>query len=116
MAKEFKVRFRHTAGDLGPFVFAKDATVTQVKDHVLAQWPKDGAFASEPPAGSGEIRFILSGKFVDDTRALFDYTKEMGDPDKDSIVTMHLVVRKTATPGKGGKGGEPTKCSCCSIQ
>ncbi|CAD7701522.1 unnamed protein product [Ostreobium quekettii] len=115
MAKEFRVRFRHSAGDLGPFVFSKDTTITQVKDHVFSQWPKDGDFALDPPTSAGEIRLILRGKFLDDTRALFDYRKEMGDPDTDSIVTMHLVVRKMANSGKGGKQGGSC-CACCSIQ
>ena len=88
----------------------------QVKDTVLSKWPTEGPFASETPAGPGEVKLILGGKFVDDTRALFDYRKDMGDPEKDTIVTMHLVVRKkTANTGKVGKQLKPSKC-CCSIQ
>lgn len=112
---EFKIRFRHTAGDLGPFTFAKDTTITQVKDFILSEWPKEGAFSSEPPASASEVKLILGGKWVDDSRALFDYRKEMGDPDVDSVATIHLLVRKMAHAGKGGKDGVPGKC-CCSIQ
>lgn len=87
----------------------------QVKDILLSDWPKEGAFASDAPTCPGEVKLILGGKFVDDARGLFDYRKEMGDPDKDSIVTMHIVIRKTGSPGKSGKEGESSKC-CCSIQ
>ncbi len=35
-----QVRFRHTAGDLGPFQFSESASVQSLKDRVFAEWPK----------------------------------------------------------------------------
>ena len=86
-----------------------------MKEIVLSEWPKEGPFAADVPTGPGEVKLILGGKFVDDTRALFDYRKEMGDPDKDTIVTMHIVVRRMSKTGKSGKERQSSKC-CCSIQ
>lgn len=77
MAKEkdgdFKIRFRHTAGDIGPLTFTKDASIHAVKERLAAEWPKDGPLAAESPASPYEVILILSGHYVDSDKALFDY-------------------------------------------
>ena len=66
------------------------------------------------------MRLILSGKFLDDAIALNDLHASMGNPSREDVVTVHLVIRpevvktqaKTRkTPKKGAEGG-----LCCVVQ
>ncbi|KXZ52147.1 hypothetical protein GPECTOR_10g776 [Gonium pectorale] len=41
MEEPIAVRFRHTAGDLGPFTFTEETSVQALKDKVFAEWPKE---------------------------------------------------------------------------
>ena len=120
MGDALQLRFRHAAGDLGPFPFPDTASVQEVKEKVLSAWPTEGPFAAEaPPATAADLRFILSGKFLEAGKSLRDYRRDMGDMGE--IVTMHLLVRPPGTGGgKGGGGGgpaanaagEPKGCGC----
>lgn len=154
-----QVRFRHTAGDLGPFQFPETASVQSLKDRVFAEWPKgmqlftwvhqhiwkatvwcstqphdaDGLWSKEPPQQAGDVRLILSGKFLDSSKVLkgmplspgprplsdghrlknthtpddADYKKDMGEVKADTIVTMLVHVRPQPAPSKqpGGLKG-----------
>mmetsp|Transcript_32126 Transcript_32126/g.58470 ORF Transcript_32126/g.58470 Transcript_32126/m.58470 type:complete len:121 (-) Transcript_32126:277-639(-) len=91
MSSEIQLRFRHTSGDIGPISFPESASIQQIRETILLQWPKDGPISKEAPAQVSEIKFIVSGKFVDNNKTLADYKKDMGE--LDSIVTMHLIVR-----------------------
>lgn len=112
------IRLRHTyAGDLGPYTLPDSTTVQQLKDKIISEWPKDGAWAKEPPSQSGDVRLILSGKFLDNSKALKDYRKEMGELKPDTTVTMHLHVRPQQTPSQKpsaapDKQQEQQGCGC----
>ena len=34
------VRFRHSAGDLGPLLFSNTANIQSVKERLLSEWPR----------------------------------------------------------------------------
>ena len=69
MAKEFKIRFRNTAGDLGPFTFSKDATITQVLQHHNEQYEK---MALEIAVQS-RSKYLLSAELNSGCQSLCDY-------------------------------------------
>ena len=54
MADELKVRFRHTTGtDIGPYNFQDSATVQQVKEKLLSEWPKGARATGFLPSWCG---------------------------------------------------------------
>jgi len=97
---QVQLRFRHTAGDIGPISFHDSVSIQQVKEKVVAEWPKDGPLTKEAPSQAGDLKLIMSGKFVEATKLLRDYRKDMGEVKPDTIVTMHIVIRPTSTPAK----------------
>lgn len=116
MAEEIQIRFRHTSGDLGPYTFQDSATIQDVKEKLISEWPKDGAFAKEAPVTVADVKLILSGKYVENPKTLKDYKKEMGELKPDTIVTFHVVVRLTNAPKQTGTApGDkeaPKGCGC----
>lgn len=66
------------------------------------------------------MRLILSGKFLDDGAVLNDLRSSMGNPSRDEVVTVHLVIRPEVVkpppkprkaPKKAGGDGQ-----CCVVQ
>lgn len=115
MAEDLQIRFRHTSGDVGPFVYSDATTVQQLKEKLLADWPKEGPLSNESPASPGDLKLILSGKYVDNHRTLRDYRKDMGDPQPGSVVTMHIVIRPASNGKANGPASEndaPKGCAC----
>mmetsp|Transcript_32004 Transcript_32004/g.95595 ORF Transcript_32004/g.95595 Transcript_32004/m.95595 type:complete len:131 (-) Transcript_32004:879-1271(-) len=67
----------------------------------------DGPMASEPPGQASDIKLILSGKFLDATKPLSEYKRDMGELGPEDVVTLHVVVRVTpASEKKTAKGEE----------
>eukprot|EP00210_Caulerpa_lentillifera_P002694 g2574.t1 len=112
---EYSIRFRHELGDIGPLTFKKDTTVLRVKEKLLEEWPSEGDLSKQPPTYASELRLILRGKYVDASRALFDYEREMGDLSLGSCFTMHMVIRKETNSKQKTKDGQII-CPCCCIQ
>mmetsp|Transcript_32002 Transcript_32002/g.95589 ORF Transcript_32002/g.95589 Transcript_32002/m.95589 type:complete len:96 (-) Transcript_32002:760-1047(-) len=66
----------------------------------------DGPMASEPPGQASDIKLILSGKFLDATKPLSEYKRDMGELGPEDVVTLHVVVRVTpASEKKTAKAG-----------
>lgn len=66
------------------------------------------------------MRLILSGKFLEDGAMLNDLRSSMGNPSRDEVVTVHLVIRPEVVkpppkprkaPKKAGGDGQ-----CCVVQ
>ena len=92
------VRFRHSAGDLGPLIFSPSANIQTVKERLLAEWPRgvhglftprpghhmpgngppshcwaclaDGSMGSDAPSCVADMKLILGGKFLDNSESL----------------------------------------------
>jgi len=114
-----QLRFRHTSGDVGPYSFPLGHTILQVKEGVFSQWPREGPLSKENPSSAADLRILCAGKFLDNAKILRDYSKEMGDPESGSIVTMHILVRPAQATKAAGKtesqpkpAGEQGCCSC----
>ena len=91
------VRFRHSAGDLGPLLFNSTANIQTVKERLLSEWPRgkrplpsvsayasaafvhayhrerycvDGSLGSDAPSCIADMKLILGGKFLDNSESL----------------------------------------------
>lgn len=45
--KPFKLRFRHLDGDLGPFPFQENTSVSAMKNQIWDEWPGEGNLADK---------------------------------------------------------------------
>ena len=87
--------------DLGPFPFQESQTLQQVKEKLIAEWPKGGAprapraapacacqrnmlplpaegpLTKETPATANDIKLIISGKFVENAKQLRGGQREL---------------------------------------
>mmetsp|Transcript_27249 Transcript_27249/g.93028 ORF Transcript_27249/g.93028 Transcript_27249/m.93028 type:complete len:120 (-) Transcript_27249:102-461(-) len=107
------IRFRrHDGGDIGPFTFNTGATLTEVKEQLLAGWPKE----EEAPGSIAEVRIIHSGRILEGkTLADARVGQELGyNPDE--LITMHVVVRQPQVADGKADGADPGKnvqrCGC----
>ncbi|GAX74926.1 hypothetical protein CEUSTIGMA_g2372.t1 [Chlamydomonas eustigma] len=124
MAEEIQLKFRHeSAGDIGPISFPESTTFTTVKERLISEWPR-GATASEVPTQAADVKLILSGRFIEATKTLKDYKKDMGELKPDSVVTLLVFVRPQAavkkpaapTPAPATKATEEEAKGCtCTI-
>ena len=91
---DVSLRFRHQNGDVGPFSFSTSTTLQAVKQKVLAEWPKgeydpfvagklnpeaildaawppiEGAMVADGPSQIADIRLLIGGKFVENSKAI----------------------------------------------
>lgn len=119
VAQEAAVRFRHTAGDVGPFTFPTGTAVAELKEKLLAEWPSEGSLGAERPASLAEIKLICAGKFLENSTVLSSLHHVLGEPGSDFIVTMHVVLRPPPPPKAAGgtpKQQPEQSKGCCCIQ
>ncbi|KAI7840850.1 hypothetical protein COHA_005442 [Chlorella ohadii] len=116
MGETARVRFRHTAGDIGPLPVSTSSPVSSLKEQLLSAWPADGPLAAERPASAGEIRLIGAGKFLENSASLSTLPHVLGDPAADIVITLHVVLRKpqAAKPAAPKQQSEDSK-GCCVI-
>eukprot|EP00884_Botryococcus_braunii_P015405 jgi/Botrbrau1/2548/Bobra.0079s0035.1 len=114
---DINLRFRHAQGvDIGPLSLPDSLTVQELKDRLLAEWPKEGPLVKDMPNGHTEVTLILNGKVLENGAVLRDLRPVMGNPEPDTIVTFHVVVRPAKAGRGSGKGSEKGKkqgCGCC---
>lgn len=48
---EYKIRYRHLDGDVGPLSFGEKSTVSEMKAAILESWPTEGAIADKVRRG-----------------------------------------------------------------
>ena len=118
----YNIRFRHVAGDFGPYVFPKTSTVMTLKEKLLEEWPQS-SLAGNPvaPKTASELRIIFGGRMLDNQKLVKELQHSMGNPQGQKIVTMHVVVRqpsedKGVSSGGRRKGSSPRVSSCCILQ
>ncbi|GAB4813495.1 hypothetical protein N2152v2_000541 [Parachlorella kessleri] len=118
MQGEYDIRFRHTAGDVGPLKFAASSTVQEIKERLLVEWPTEGPLLKERPGSAAELRLILSGRFLSDTDSLrgLHSQNSLGEPKDDYLVTMHVIVRPPAAASLPVQPVEKKAAkTCCTI-
>ncbi|KIZ02597.1 Membrane-anchored ubiquitin-fold protein 3 [Monoraphidium neglectum] len=92
-------------------------TVQQVKEAAFTQWPTEGPLSKENPTTAADLRLLCAGKFLENSKTLKEYRKEMGDPEAGTIVTMHVLVRPAQAGKAASKQPEAEKkaksgCAC----
>lgn len=65
------------------------------------------------PKSAADVRLILYGKILENNKQLRDYKKEIGEVKADTLVTIHVVVRKAVTSKSAGASGKEEKAKGC---
>lgn len=113
VAELLEVKFRLFDGtDIGPNKYAPATTVANLKESILAQWPKG---KENNPRTIKDINLINAGKVLENSKTLAESRITVGELPGGAI-TMHVVVR----PPASDKGPEKqpwnkpkkSKCSC----
>ncbi|CAA7404200.1 unnamed protein product [Spirodela intermedia] len=110
--EQLEIRFRLPDGsDIGPKKYPLAATVSTVKESILAQLPKDKENSSRTVS---DIKLIHGGKILENNRTLWECKNPILDV-SGGITTMHVVIR----PPPSERGTEKqsslpkeTKCGC----
>lgn len=87
-----------------------------MKERLLQEWPKEGELAKLAPPYAAQLAFIVSGKFMDASKVLFEYDREMGHLNPGTCCTLHLVIRKATNVRHKTKGGGEQRPQCCCMQ
>lgn len=100
------------SGKRANFSLSPDATVQELKVHILNNWPED--WSSEKPLTVNGLKFVHLGKFLEDSHTLKDSKIPSG---KSTVV--HLNIKKEdpldnlVSPVKPAE--HTPKCNLCSI-
>ena len=119
----YNIRFRHVAGDFGPYVFPKTSTVMTLKEKIMEEWPgmvSSGSLVGAnivAPKTASELRIIFGGRMLDNQKLVKELQHSMGNPQGQKMVTMHVVVRQPSED-KGVSSGGRKKATyrCCVVQ
>ncbi|CAA0823497.1 Membrane-anchored ubiquitin-fold protein 4 [Striga hermonthica] len=108
-----EVKFRlYDGSDMGPFRYSPAATVSMLKERVVAEWPKDKKIA---PRSASDVKLISAGKILENSRTVAQ-CKMPFDELPNGVVTMHAVVQpiyvKAKTDKKLDKVPQKNLCSC----
>ena len=120
----YNIRFRHVAGDFGPYVFPKTSTVMTLKEKIMEEWPgmvSSGSLVGAnivAPKTASELRIIFGGRMLDNQKLVKELQHSMGNPQGQKMVTMHVVVRQPSEEGGTATGGKRKGqgSSCCVVQ
>lgn len=110
-----ELKFRLADGsDIGPSKYNSTATVTSLKEKIIAQWPQD----KEPrPKSINDIKLINAGKILEDSKTLAESRLPLSEVPR-GVITMHVVVRPPVSDKKNDKVQDNTmkKSGCfCTI-
>lgn len=110
-----ELKFRLYDGtDIGPNMYALTTTVANLKESILAQWPKD---KEHNPRTINALTLINAGRILENNKTLAESRVPVGEI-PGGVVTMHVVVRPPA-PDNGLEkkaSGKPKKSKCaCNI-
>ncbi|KAF6171718.1 hypothetical protein GIB67_007239 [Kingdonia uniflora] len=94
---QLEIKFRLTDGtDIGPKSFPAAASVSTVKESILAQWPKE---KENGPRTVKDFKIISAGKILENNKTLGECRSPMLDI-PGVVTTMHVVVQ-TPTSDRG---------------
>ncbi|EYU36523.1 hypothetical protein ABFS82_14G276000 [Erythranthe guttata] len=108
-----ELKFRLADGsDIGPSMYNSGATVTFLKEKIIAQWPKDKL---NGPKSINDIKLINAGKILENNRTLAESRTPLSEVPGGAI-TMLVVVRPPLPNKHNDKLEENSKkkvgCSC----
>ncbi|CAO2827535.1 unnamed protein product [Amaranthus hypochondriacus] len=108
-----EVKFRlYDGSDIGPFKYSPGSTVAQLKERIVAEWPKDKKIA---PKAASDIKLINAGKILENSKSVGQCQMPFGELQK-AVITMHVVVHPSVTKTKSEKKLDEVErksiCSC----
>ncbi|XP_057544442.1 membrane-anchored ubiquitin-fold protein 4-like [Amaranthus tricolor] len=108
-----EVKFRlYDGSDMGPFKYSPGSTVAQLKEKIVAEWPKDKKVA---PKGASDIKIINAGKILENSKTVGQCQMPFGELQK-AVITMHVVVHPSGAKSKTEKKIDEAQrkgiCSC----
>ncbi|KAK6116113.1 hypothetical protein DH2020_008382 [Rehmannia glutinosa] len=84
------LKFRLADGsDIGPSKYNASATVTSLKEKIIAQWPKD---KENGPKSINDIKLINAGRILENNRTLAESRIPLSEV-PGGVITMLVVVR-----------------------
>ncbi|KAL1809610.1 hypothetical protein ACET3Z_026600 [Daucus carota] len=108
---QLEIKFRLADGlDIGPKSFPAAASVSNLKESILAQWPKERGIA---PRTVKDLKLISAGRILENSTTVGECRSPMFDI-PGGITTMHVLVQP-APPEKEKKAqADPkqNKCVC----
>ncbi|XP_042057022.1 membrane-anchored ubiquitin-fold protein 3-like [Salvia hispanica] len=85
-----ELKFRLSDGsDIGPSKYNSSATVTSLKEKIIALWPKD---SENGPKSVSDIKLINAGRILENNRTLAESRLPLSEV-PGGVITMHVVVR-----------------------
>ncbi|KAG6402435.1 hypothetical protein SASPL_134628 [Salvia splendens] len=90
-----ELKFRLADGsDIGPSKYNSSATVTSLKENIIAQWPKDlySADKENGPKSINDIKLINAGRILENNRTLAESRLPLSEV-PGGVITMLVVVR-----------------------
>ncbi|XP_073143476.1 membrane-anchored ubiquitin-fold protein 3-like [Henckelia pumila] len=107
------LKFRLADGtDIGPNKYNSCATVTSLKEKIIAQWPKD---KENGPKSINDIKLINAGKILENNKTLGESRVPISEV-PGGVITMHVVVRPPLPDKNSDKLQDNSKknggCAC----
>lgn len=108
-----ELKFRLYDGtDIGPNKYAPAATVANLKESILAQWPKG---KENNPRSVNDMNLINAGKILENSKTLAESRVPIAEL-PGGVITMHVVVRPPSADKRVEKQAsnkpKKSKCSC----
>ncbi|XP_021600885.1 membrane-anchored ubiquitin-fold protein 6 isoform X2 [Manihot esculenta] len=101
MAREdfIELKFRLADGtDIGPSKYSPTTTVANLKEKIIAQWPKD---KENVPKTINDVKLINAGKILENNRTLAESRLPVSEL-PGGVITMHVVLRPPIPDKKSG--------------
>ncbi|XP_041002779.1 membrane-anchored ubiquitin-fold protein 1 [Juglans microcarpa x Juglans regia] len=108
---QLEIKFRLTDGsDIGPKSFPVATSVANLKESILAQWPKE---KENGPRTVKDVKLISAGKILENNRTLGECQSPLCDI-PGGVTTMHVVVQPPSSDKekKGASQPKESKCVC----
>ncbi|XP_074324949.1 membrane-anchored ubiquitin-fold protein 1-like [Apium graveolens] len=108
---QLEIKFRLTDGlDIGPKTFPAATSVSNLKESILAQWPKE---RGNGPRTVKDLKLISAGRILENSTTVGECRNPLCDI-PGGVKTMHVVVQP-APPEKENKAQtnpKQNKCLC----
>lgn len=108
---QFEIKFRLTDGlDIGPKSFPAATSVSNLKESILAQWPKE---KGNGPKTVKDLKLISAGRILENSTTVGECRNPLCDI-PGGVTTMHVVVQPTAPEKENKAQTDPkqNKCVC----
>ncbi|KNA03817.1 hypothetical protein SOVF_205510 isoform B [Spinacia oleracea] len=121
-----EVKFRlYDGSDIGPFRYSPASTVANLKERIVADWPKDCSgnahwfraveYKKVTPKVANDVKIINAGKILENSKTVGQCRMPFGELQK-GVITMHVVVQPSVAKAKTEKKIDESErksiCSC----